>query len=125
MGSRYDKAEKHQAFLYDIERAVIYYYREHPELTDYSVGKVYELVERLYTAESQGKKPPKARLNEAETTIYEAVKTVCQQWMDKPNSEYNPALIADLFKGLRSSIRLWGTDYGRQGYLNYVNGFIT
>jgi len=129
--SKEDVLEKYQDVLHFIEDAIVSYYHKHPELTDHNVDKVYEAVFRVMQNEQRDKKPPRLKLTELEAGLHEGVLksarwlvgegTMLDESGEAVEINYMPKddMIACL-KRLRSSIKLWTTDYGRQGYLEFI-----
>lgn len=127
--------EANQGILMSIESVVISYYRDHPDLVDHNVDKVYEAIQRTYEKELKGKKPPKLRLKDLEVELHEDVLSVCMIMLGEETVEdeegnditvgsASKETIIACMKKLRSSIKTWTSSYGRRGYLDYVSNFI-
>lgn len=134
---RYEVMEKHEPVLEDIETVVVVLRRRQPELSDWNVDAVYQALQRTYRAESEGRAAPAVKLSPLENTLYSQLAEVCAEWLQlKPDKKISgagaapgePALttqdIQDCFKVLRSSIKLWSKNFGRTGYLDFVEQFI-
>lgn len=130
-----DFFEANQGILMSIESVVISYYRDHPDLVDHNVDKVYEAIQRTYEKELKGKKPPKLRLKDLEVELHEDVLSVCMIMLGEETVEdeegnditvgsASKETIIACMKKLRSSIKTWTSSYGRRGYLDYVSNFI-
>lgn len=128
-------SEQHEDVLQNIEVVVTMFYRQHPELSDHNVNKIYEGLERTYKATSAGKTPLTLRFTPLEQSLFDAVKAVCEWRMgqgEDPNLKVGGAgldpidisVIIACLKRLQKSIRLWTTEFGMRGYLNYVEQFI-
>lgn len=142
--------DENHGTLLSIESIVVAYYREHPNLSDSNVEKVYNSLQRVFDKEVQGKNPPKLRFNDLEQDLFDRIEAICrilvgdddaeplsedEQETVETDSEEIEALEIDpvpkdvmvkCMKRLRSSIKTWTgrNAYGRQGYLNYVSSFI-
>lgn len=122
--------------LQNIEFAVIEVYREHPELTDINVDRVYENLQRAYQNELKSKPAPKANFSALEQKLIQNVREMCEHRLgradysqpDKVRGQFHTISIENLilcFKRLRRSIEFWtGKNGGIRGYLNYVKDFV-
>lgn len=113
----------HEAILYEIEVGIIKIYKVDRELTDHNVNKAADALVRHYTADLKGRKHPKIRLTDLEQKVYDHLQSVCENWMEKEGEgydQYDKPLIIDCLKRIQKSIRLWTTDYGMHGYLNFI-----
>lgn len=131
-----DFVEANEGILMSIESAVMGFYRDHVDLVDYNVDKVYEAIQRTFEKELQGKNPPTLRLKGLEEELHSNVLNICKVLIgeepveDEEGNEVTlPAVpketIVDCMKRLRKSIKTWtGNAYGRTGYLDYVKRFI-
>src|SRR5215207_7430011 len=71
--------EQYQDVLQNIEFAIVGTYRERPEeISDWSVEAALDALLRAYAAEHTGRTLRPARLSEAEQTIYDRVKVMCE-----------------------------------------------
>ena len=124
--------------LQNIEVAILGVYHEHPDLTDSMVDAALEGLVRLYTAEQRGRVAPRLSLSDRSQQVFDAVKSVCEWRLgrqefivggdeDKKDVPLESVKTVDeiilCLKRLRKSVKLWTTDYGRQGYLNYIAQF--
>ncbi len=126
---------EHLDVLQNIEGAVVNFYRDHPDLTDYQVDAAYEALGRTYQREKVGGEPvlPKG---ERALDVYNSVKMVCEWRLGRENvvdEEGQPMNIGEALsvdevqlclKRLRKSISTWSKHGGSQGYLNYVRQFV-
>lgn len=131
-----DFTEQYQNILHSIEEIVVKIYREHPDLADFQVDKVFSELTREYAAAARNRTPPRLRLSGLQEVLYPQVKKICDFYlggakaydaetgeeMEIPIAYTHDEIIACL-KRLRRSINLWTQDFGRQGYLNYVTQF--
>ena len=128
--------DANEGILLSIESMVISFYRDHSDLVDYNVDKVYEAIHRSYEKELKGKNPPKLRLKDLEVELHERILDICKVLIgeetveDEDGNEIivgsaSKETIIACMKRLRSSIKTWtGNAYGRTGYLDYVSRFI-
>lgn len=144
--------DEHQGILQSIEMNVVAYYREHPELTDYNVEKVYNGLQRSYEKEIQDRKAPKLRFNEMEQDLFNKIENISRFFVgevdlqqvrdqdsedseheDEASDEDEPGLIEPVskevivkaLKRLRGSIKTWtGKVRGQRGYLDYISQFM-
>ena len=124
-----------------IETSIIYYYKEHPDLIDSEVYTAIEWLIKYYTAESQGRTSGYSTPKGTSGELAEKVKATCEVILGKPSAEkekmldikkmlgfkqkvVSPSEMSDCLKRIKSSIKFWTKQNGRQGYLNYVKKFI-
>jgi len=130
--------EKFEDVLQNIESSVVSVYHAHPELTDWDVEVAYEALIQFYSAEARHKPADLRRLaggNQAE--VVRAAQAMCEWRLGRETmfDEHDqpiklpmelittPEIVACL-KRLRKSVQFWTKAGGRQGYLNYINGFV-
>ena len=71
--------QQYEDVLQNIEFAIVSTYRERPEeISDWSVEAALDALIRAYGAEHTGRTPPSARLSEAEQTIYDRIRRMCE-----------------------------------------------
>jgi hypothetical protein len=128
--------EANQVILLSIESTVMGFYREHNDLVDHNINKVYEAIYRKFEKELQGRNPPKLRLKGLEEELYERMLAIClimigeepiedEDGNESYVGEVSKELMIACIKRLRNSIKTWtGKAYGRRGYLDYVRRFI-
>lgn len=123
--------------LQNIEFAIVSVYRKRPELVDYDVDVVLASLGRGYQAEQRQRDKPTLRLNELRQEVYDAVEAMCEWRLGRiefrdpqsgpsvPNP--SPLTIDEILaclKRIRSSVKYWTKQGGRQGYLTFVDEFI-
>lgn len=123
--------------LEPIESAVVYAYRDNPDLTDANVDRIYEVLHRSYKAELRERKAPAVAVPDSYADLLVEVKEVCE-WslgrVKRPENIRRKIVFArnttitleellDCLVHLRRSIKLWTGEFGRQGYLDYINRF--
>lgn len=131
-----DKAFGYEDVLMFLESQTIKLYRENLDMIDHNVDKALEGLVRTYEAEIKEKRQPKLRFKETEQTLFDTLQSACEQLLDRKEVDTEAPILCPriigidevvlVLKRLRSSIRLWtgAAGYGRQGYLNYADGFM-
>ena len=120
--------------LQNIEFVIVEMYREHPELADSNVDRVLDILTRVYTAEANHHIPPPVKLTGNDLELYTRLRAMCE-WRagcgEAPTKTANSRKpeprtvdeIAACLKRVRSSVKLWNKELGRQGYLNWIITF--
>lgn len=126
--------EKYEGVLQNIEFAIVSVYREQPELLDYEVERVLNVLIMGYQAEGLGRATKLVDLNSLEEKVYTRARAMCEWRLGReelfaPNSlpQIPPLLLAEMIaclKRIRKSVQRWSQRGGRQGYLRFVNEFI-
>ena len=129
--------EEHPSVLQNLEFLVVQFYRQHHELTDYSVQRVYEALTDRYAAERLGRPPRALTLSAQEGELLAELLPMAEYWLGRQDLEIEgadgvskpPAPIAVetlilCLKRLLKSVQKWTREYGRQGYLEYIVRFI-
>ena len=132
--------EQYEDVLQNIEFTIIGVYCEHPEMTDWGVDAAVEALVRAYTAEKGGRTPPRARLDALEQQIFDRVRATCEwrlgreQLVTQKGKRQNASIqdmtpttldeIIACLKRIRTSIKRWTKERGRQGYLSFVSQYI-
>jgi len=134
---RQETYENHEETLKEIETVVITLYRRNPELSDWNVDLVYQALQRIYKAEVDGHPAPPAKLSLIEQELYDSLKPVCNAWIVGRPAAKQPLLkkivapetpktrqdILNCLRTLRTSLKLWDKNFGRFGYLKYIDQF--
>ena len=127
--------EKNLDILQNLEFAIVEVWRAHPEMTDYSAQRAYEAARQFYRAEQRGQPPKPPALTGLDATAFEALKAMCEFRLGRedgplPGAEEFPLtriplekLIACL-QELAKSVERHTRDGGRQGYLQFIDGFL-
>lgn len=117
--------------LQNMEFMIVQVYREHPELSDHQVDKAIEGLIRTYQAEQKGRSAPALKLGELDQQVFDRIQSICLMRLGREKLEEGVTFkiltvdeILLCLKRIRSSISLWTKDYGRQGYLNYIQQFL-
>ncbi len=123
--------------LQNIEAAIAGVYRHQRNLLDYDVDEAIDALVSNYRAEQQRRTPKPHRLTERPERVYEAVKEMCdwrlghnhlpgQQEGDLPAdlSLLTEQEILACLKRIKTSVRRWTKQGGRQGYLQFIAQFV-
>ena len=125
--------EEFEDVLQNIEFAVVSTFREHPDLLDFDVERVYETLIKEYARPAHGTSPTFP--TEARAALYARVKHICDWRLGRgeigdtksrmPAPEpITPEEMVACLKRLRRSVNMWTKRGGRQGYLEFVGDFI-
>ena len=130
--------DKHLDVLQNMEFAIVQIYRSTSDLIDIEVLNAIKSLIRTYNLETKGGFASVPKIKGVSATVAEAVKEVCElrlgrvstdnKWIqphDGTIESKSVENIVDCLKRIQSSIKFWTKKEGRQGYLNYVNKFIT
>ena len=122
--------ESYENVLKQIETAVVQVWRKQPAMTNYAVMRVYEAATERYRAEALARTPKNVALTGVEAELLEAVRTACDTCLREFPSAENPAqsmpaedMVACL-RRLSKSVDFWTKQGGRQGYMQYIEGFV-
>ena len=121
--------------LQNIEYAILSVYRENPDLLDYDVDKVLNLLWTEYRHEKQDKTTPAPQLGANAQRVYARVKSMCEWRLgrqklarekdDQPvEMDLKPLTLDEIMaclKRIRKSVELWTKQGGRQGYLYFID----
>src|SRR5262245_21471059 len=69
--------------LQNIEFAIVKTYREHGEITDWSVEEALDGLIRSYQAEQRNNTPPRLRLDPLQQLLFDRVKVMCEWRMGR------------------------------------------
>lgn len=121
--------------LQNLEFAIVEVWRANPTMTDYTAQRAYEAARQHYRAEQQGHPPKPPALTGLDATAFEALKAMCEFRLGRqagppPVAEDVPVtpitletLIACL-QELAKSVERHTRHGGRQGYLQFIDGFL-
>ena len=126
--------EEHLDVLQNLEFAIVEVWPTHPEMTDYSAQRAYEAARQFYRAELRGNPPTPPALTGLDAAAFAAVKAICEFRLGRsagPPSESNlsvtPLPVARLIaclQELAKSVERHTRVGGRQGYLQFIDGFL-
>jgi hypothetical protein len=129
--------EEHGDYLQNIESAIIQVYRANLDLIDSEVATALDALVYRYGAQAQGKTVSGRPVRGIAKEVMTAVEQVCEWRMGRSPEglEDWPEVGIDLppeslevtiacLKRLQSSVKFWTQKNGRQGYLDFVGGFV-
>ena len=126
--------QEHLDVLQNLEFAVVEVWRAHPEMTDYSAQRAYEAARQFYRAELRGNPPTPTALAGLDATAFEALKTMCEFRLGRnagppsqPDIPVAPIPVEKLIaclQELAKSVERHTRSGGRQGYLQFIDGFL-
>lgn len=129
--------EEYQDVLQNLEFAIMDVYRNRDDLVDAEVLNAIQALIRTYGPEAQGKSISTRPLRGITKEVADTVKEMCEfrlgrspianregQTLDMSTPISLEILVACL-KRIESSIKFWTKERGRQGYLDYIQQFIT
>jgi len=130
--------EEYTDVLQNIEAGIVTVYDQQPALMDCEVLDALEALSRRYKWGKEGRGIPSARLFGRSQQVFDIVSRICEWRLgrESPNSDdidsAEPAQeplgseeILLCLQHIRSSVRLWNKEGGRQGYLQYVSEFLS
>jgi hypothetical protein len=121
--------DEHLDVLQNIEFAIMQTYQEIPGLIDAEVLNALEALIYLYNAEMQGKTGLSRPLRGTTATVAAGIQEICEIRLGRGlviEAAVEPKTLTDILdclKRLKSSVKLWTTKGGRQGYLKFVHNF--
>ena len=119
--------------LQNLEFAVVEVWRKHPDMTDYVAQRAYEAAFEWYRAEARGHSPKPPSLSGLDQITFDALKDVCELRLGRGESLLGAAqslpavpvpVLVDCLRELRRSVERHTKLEGRQGYLNFIDGFL-
>jgi hypothetical protein len=131
--------EQYEDVLQNIEFAIVSLYREHPEMTDWSVEEALDGLTRAYVAEQRGRPALRLRLDALQQELYERIRSMCEWRLGreqlvladskaasaaKLQEPKTPDEIIACLKRVRLSVKRWNKEGGRRGYLTFVSQFV-
>jgi hypothetical protein len=129
--------DQYQDVLQNIEFGIVASYREQPEMSDYDVMRVLEVLIDGYKGEKIGRPPRDVRLSDVERPLLDSVRRMCEWRLGRERSPVGPAgsenlapepttldVIVLCLKRVLKSVKFWNKDGGRQGYLNFVIQYV-
>jgi hypothetical protein len=120
--------QEFETVLKDLETSVLATWRQHPEITDHAVLRVYETAYALYRAEQRGQAVKPHGLTGLDVAIFERVHATCEGWLGRGKKTFGGPISAEdmvaCLRRLTRSVKLHTQRAGRQGYLNFVGHFV-
>ena len=128
-------AEENLDILQNLEFAIVEVWRAHPEMTDYTAQRAYETARQFYRAEQRGNPPKLPELTGLDATAFEALKAMCEFRLGRdpgPPSEEEDVPVTPIplekligcLQELAKSVERHTRSGGRQGYLQFIDGFL-
>ncbi|WP_412029040.1 hypothetical protein [Deinococcus yunweiensis] len=111
--------------LMAIEVAVLGVYGEHPDLTDAQVDAAYEELARRYRAEATNFPFKPGKLDGPRAEVHDAALRNLTIMLDATDDRPSAEELRQCVNRLRSSVKLWTREGGRQGYLKYIDRTIS
>ena len=123
--------------LQNIETAIVAVYDDQPDLLDVEVLDAIDALIRTYAWEKDGRGTPTLRLSDRAQRVFDASRRMCE-WrlgrqslnpgtVERDDAKPDDLTVSDVvlcLQRIRSSVRLWNKQGGRQGYLDYVRQFL-
>ena len=124
-----DVVEQFEGQLYQIELVVTHVFDDHPDLTDAQVDSVYEELSRRYRAEATAHEFKAGKLDGIRADLHAELLPVTELLLGRPANmaPADPISAEDMrlcLNRLRSSIKRWSREGGRQGYLTYLSEYL-
>jgi len=128
------KSDENLDVLQNLEFAIVEIWRAHPEMTDYSAQRAYEAARQFYRAELRGTPTTPPALTGLDATAFAALKVMCEFRLGRsagppsePNIPVTPLPVEKLIaclQELAKSVERHTRVSGRQGYLQFIDGFL-
>jgi hypothetical protein len=132
-----DFEDKYLDVLQNIEFAIITVYHQYPELTDYDVDNVLNILIRSYRFEQQNREFSQQTMKPLAEELCKHVKLMCECRLGREKlvgivrkskrPSPTPISIEEVvacLKRIRKSVDLWNKQGGRRGYLQYIDQFV-
>ncbi len=130
-------AEEYEDVLQNIEFAIVSVYREHSGLLDFEVERALNALIVAYQAEQQHRTPSPIEFSPLVQLVFTRVRVMCEWRLGRETFTFAESgeeipqplplsldeMVACL-KRIRKSVQKWNRRQGRQGYLQFVDGFI-
>ena len=129
-------SEDHLAVLQNLEFAIVEIWRAHPAMTDYAAQRAYEAARQFYRAEMRGQPPKLPALTGLDATAFAALKQMCEFRLgreagpppvgieDVPVPPLPVEKLVACLQELAKSVERHTRSGGRQGYLQFIDGFL-
>lgn len=123
--------------LQNIETAIVAAYDDRSDLLDAEVLDAIDALIRTYAWEKDGRGAPTLRLSDRAQLVFDSSRRMCE-WrlgrqslnpgtVEQEDAKPDELTVSDVvlcLQRIRSSVRLWTKQGGRQGYLDYVRRFL-
>ena len=129
-------AEANLDVLQNLEFAIVEVWRAHPEMTDYSALRAYEAARQCYRAELRGQPPRPTALTGLDALAFAELRQMCEFRLGRdpgpPPTEGEDVPVPPIplekllacLQELVKSVERHTRSGGRQGYLQFIDGFL-
>ncbi|MCD0167181.1 hypothetical protein [Deinococcus sp. 12RED42] len=111
-------------YLMTVELAVLGVYGAHPELTDAQVDSAFEELMRRYRAEATNHLFRPGKLDGLRAEVHDAALRNLTTMLEQPGEHPGAEELRLGLGRLRSSVKTWTREAGRQGYLRYIEQYV-
>ena len=118
----------------NLEFAIVEVWRANPAMTDHTAQRAYEAARQHYRAEQRGQPPKPQALTGLDADAFAAVQAMCEFRLGRdpgpPSEEDVPVTPITLetltacLQELAKSVERHTRSGGRQGYLQFIDGFL-
>ncbi len=129
--------EEYVDVFHNVESAIVGIYQEKPDLLDAQVETAIDYLIRVYNAEAQGRHAPRKSIRGISSEVASQLQALCELHLGRAEVEdlegkpieleitqRTAEEITACLKRIKSSVKLWTKQRGRQGYLNFITEFI-
>jgi len=117
--SKREITEKYIGILQPMENFVVNFYRQHPEMHDHDILRVYEALLKHIKAKLTNFTLPQHKLEGISYDVY----ALQLKFLEGMESAYSLKEIQVCLKTLEKSVKLWNKERGSRGYLNFIAQF--
>lgn len=111
-------------YLMTVELAVLGVYGAHPDLTDAQVDSAFEELMRRYRAEATNHPFRPGKLDGLRAEVHDAALRNLTTLLEQPGEHPSAEELRLGLGRLRSSVKTWTREAGRQGYLRYIEQYV-
>ncbi|MFT2718402.1 hypothetical protein ACMT4L_00215 [Deinococcus sp. A31D244] len=111
-------------YLMTVELAVLGVYGEHPDLTDAMADSAFEELARRYRAEATNFPFKPGKLDGLRAAVHDAALRNLTTLLEQPGEHPSAEELRLGMNRLRSSVKTWTREAGRQGYLKYIEQYV-
>ena len=115
--------EKFENELKALESSIVGVFRAEPNLLDSQVARAVESMVNILKSRVKGKPAQKLNLDGLDLRVFSALDAAINEILSL-NSELSNNELLECLKVIGKSISKWTKQFGRQGYLNFVNQFV-
>ena len=114
--------EKFENELKALESSIVGVFRAEPSLLDSQVARAVESMVNILKSRVKGKPAQKLNLDGLDLRVFSALDAAINEILSL-NSELSNNELLECLKVIGKSISKWTKQFGRQGYLNFVNQY--